>query len=132
MHTFNTPTSMSASRRFQRAAEAEQALQDARAIRRPERALRTRNLAAPSVGAHENAHIDEHAPDGGNADGIVMPMRMEMIWRIHISAYAAHMHAMAATRQLASRMRRLGGSHRLALVVDEAHRTCPGGAALEW
>ena len=60
-----------------------------------------------------------------------MLMRMEMIWRIHISAYAAHMHAMAATRQLASRMRRLGGSHRLGLVDDEAHRTCTGGAAID-
>ena len=131
MQMFSTPASISASRRFERAAKAEQALDQARAIRRPEWALRTRNLAAPSVGAHENAHVDAHAPNAGNADGIIMLMHTEMIWRIHISAFGPHMHAMAATRQLASRTRRLGGSSRLGRVDDEAHRTCTGGAAID-
>ena len=131
MQMFSTPASIYASRRFERAAKAEQALDQARAIRRPEWALRTRNLAAPSVGAHENARIDAHAPGADNAGGNIMLMRMEMIWRIHISAYAAHMHAMAATRWLASHTRRLGGSHHLGLVDGRAHRTCTGCTGMD-
>ena len=132
MHMFSTPASIYASMRFQRAAKAEQALDQARAIRRPEWALRTRNLAAPSVGAHENARIDAHAPGADNAGGNIMLMRMEMIWRIHMSAYAAHMHAMAATRWLASHTRRLGGSHHLGLVDGRAHRTLHGMHGNGW
>ena len=132
MHTFSTPTSMSASRRFQRAAEAEQALQDARAIRRPERALCTRNLAAPSVGAHENAHVDAHAPNAGNAGGNIMLMHTEMIWRIHISAFGTHMHATAATRRLTSRTRYVSRRQPPPRTCRrEAHRTCTGGAAMD-
>ena len=65
---------------MERAAKTEQALDQARAIRRPKWALRTRNLAPPSVGAHENAHIDAHEYDGGNAGANSMLMPMEMIW----------------------------------------------------
>ena len=86
---------------------------------------------APSVGAHGDADSDAHAPDADNAGGIIMLMRMEMIWRIHISAYAAHMHAMAATRWLASHTRRLGGSHHLGLVDGRAHRTCTGCTGMD-
>ena len=131
MQMFSTPASISASRRFQRAAKAEQALDQARAIRRPKWALRTRNLAAPSVGAHENAHVDAHAPNAGNEGGNTMLMHTEMIWRIHISAYAAHMHATGATRRLASCTRYLGGSRHLGLVDDGAHRTCAGGTGAD-
>ena len=73
---------------------------------------------------------DAHAPDADNAGGIIMLMRMEMIWRIHISAYAAHMHATAATRRLASHTRRLGGSRHLGLV--DARRTAPAREARPW
>ena len=82
------------------------------------------------MGAHENARIDAHAPGADNAGGNIMLMRMEMISRIHIWAYAAHMYAMAATRRLASHTRRLGGSRHLGLVDDRAHRTCTGGTEM--
>ena len=38
-------------------------------------------------------------PGAGNPAGIIMMMCMEMIWRIHISTYGAHMHAAAARRR---------------------------------
>ena len=60
-----------------------------------------------------------------------MLMRTEMIWRIHISAYAAHMHATGATRRLASCTRYLGDSRHLGLVDDGAHRTCAGGTGAD-
>ena len=59
-----------------------------------------------------------------------MLMRTEMIWRIHISAYAAHMHATRATRRLASCTRYLGGSRHLGLV--DARRTAPARDARPW
>ena len=123
--------STSRSRPIERAAKVEQALDQARAIHRPKWALRTRNLAAPSVGAHENAHVDAHAPNAGNAGGNIMQMHTEMIWRIHISAFGTHMHATAATRRLASHTRRLGGSRHLGLVDDRTHRTCTGGTEMD-
>ena len=82
---FSTPRSTSASRPIERAAKVEQALDQARAIRRPKWALRTRNLAPPSVGAPRNARIDAQALNAGNAGANVMLMPIEMIWRISFS-----------------------------------------------
>ena len=82
------------------------------------------------MGAHENAHVDAHAPNAGNAGGNIMLMHTEMIWRMHISAFGTHMLATAATRRLTSRTRHLGGSRHLGLV--DARRTAPAREARPW